>query len=293
MGWPSWFAVPSRRGLVRRPSPGVRRYQPSLEPLEVRRPLATLGHAAAVPPPVTHVTLDYAPNLTADVFAPRNLNPATTSLPAIVFFHGRGLSPSFWFPAARSFAKRGMVAVSFQYQLDSTADAGTSVADAQSALGWLRLNSAALGVNPDEVVAAGDSWGGYLALMTALGSTQSGALYPNAPVAPDAVVAFYPVIDGSVFGIPDGLTPQYLGQTQPLPPTLIVQGSNDVLTPRPSANAFCTDEPACRFIPVAGRGHAFLEEPGEYGFGLAAAESFVNGLHWNDPRHSARAAQRP
>ncbi len=99
---------------------------------------------------------------------------------ALALFHGGGWvfgDPSEFFEACRWFARKGYVAVSFQYRLSRNSD-GTyphpditpveCVKDARSALRWLRSNADDYNINPEKIVAGGQSAGGQLALSTAL-----------------------------------------------------------------------------------------------------------------------------
>jgi len=100
--------------------------------------------------------------------------------PAIAFFHGGGWvygSPQEFHGACERFARNGFVTFSFQYRL-SINDDGTyphpeispieSVKDARSAIRWLRNNADKLNIDPNKIIAGGQSAGGQLALSTAL-----------------------------------------------------------------------------------------------------------------------------
>jgi acetyl esterase len=100
--------------------------------------------------------------------------------PAIAFFHGGGWAygdPSEFFNACRRYAEKGFVTFSFSYRLSVNED-GTvphpgitpveSVKDARSALRWLKEIAGKWNIDPEKVVAAGQSAGGQLALSTAL-----------------------------------------------------------------------------------------------------------------------------
>ena len=99
---------------------------------------------------------------------------------AIALFHGGGWvfgDPTEFYEACRRYARKGYVTFSFQYRLSRNAD-GTyphpditpveSTKDARSAIRWLRENAGMLKINPDKIVAGGQSAGGQLALATAL-----------------------------------------------------------------------------------------------------------------------------
>jgi len=100
--------------------------------------------------------------------------------PAIAFFHGGGWSGgdrSEFHEACLRYAKKGFVTLSFQYRLSVNVD-GTiphpgitlveCVKDARSAMRWIREHAGELHVDPDRLVACGQSAGGQLALSTAL-----------------------------------------------------------------------------------------------------------------------------
>jgi acetyl esterase/lipase len=100
--------------------------------------------------------------------------------PAIAFFHGGGWvfgSPSEFHNACRRFARKGFVTFSFAYRLSIQEDGRfphpditpvESVKDARSALRWVKEHVNDWNIDPDKVIAAGQSAGGQLALSTAL-----------------------------------------------------------------------------------------------------------------------------
>ncbi len=121
--------------------------------------------------------------LRAFVFHPIEASPDVSDdnpRPAIAFFHGGGWvfgRPQEFFGACARYARQGFVTVSFEYRLSINPDGSyprpgvspiESVKDARSALRWLRANATELGVDPERIVAAGQSAGGQLALATAL-----------------------------------------------------------------------------------------------------------------------------
>jgi acetyl esterase len=232
---------------------------------------------------VVPLTLSYGRGLLAFVFQPPDFNAAAMRVPAIAFFHGGGLdagTPATWFRAARYFAARGLVAISFDYRLGGPAKAAQSVADARSALRWMRQQAGQLGINPDRIVAAGDSAGGFLALLAALADNQPDDLYRDTPVRPNAIVAFYPVLDGSLAGLPVALSPLTLAQKQALPPTLIVQGTNDQQpgTSFTLATKFSSGLPSALVAPVFGAVHGFMGGGRLYRFGLVLMDVYLNFL---------------
>jgi acetyl esterase/lipase len=117
--------------------------------------------------------------LKADVFYTHSgLNKQNS--PAIAFFHGGGWvygNPDEFHSTCERFARKGFVAFSFQYRL-SIMDDGShphpdispieSVKDARSAIRWIRGNAESLKIDPEKIVAGGQSAGGQLTLSTAL-----------------------------------------------------------------------------------------------------------------------------
>jgi len=117
--------------------------------------------------------------LKADVFYTSETQKILLN-PAIAFFHGGGWaygSPSEFYTTCIRYAKKGFITFSFQYRLSITED-GTvphpditlveCVKDARSALRWVRENAASFHIDPDKIIAAGQSAGGQLALSTAM-----------------------------------------------------------------------------------------------------------------------------
>jgi acetyl esterase/lipase len=233
---------------------------------------------------VRRLTLTYARGLRAYVFAPAHFNPATDGgLPALAFFFGGGLvsgSPSFWFPTAAYFAQRGFIAVSFQYRLDGAGGASLSISDARTALRWMRAVAPLLGINPGAIAAVGNSAGGYLALMTALGGNQPDELYLGEPVAPNAIIAIAPIIAGSpTFPLPASLTVTDLAASERLPPTLILQGTDDELTATPFSVTvgFAANRSDTVLVPFPGLTHATIAAGNHLSVDLLVLAQFLEG----------------
>jgi acetyl esterase/lipase len=93
--------------------------------------------------------------------------------PALAFFHGGGWEagkPEWGQMQCEHFSSLGLVALSFQYRLTTQHDTTPleGIADAKSAIRWIRENAEELGVDPERIVASGFSAGGHLALCTAM-----------------------------------------------------------------------------------------------------------------------------
>ncbi len=100
--------------------------------------------------------------------------------PAIAIFHGGGWAfgnPSEFFGACRRYASMGFVTFSFQYRLSIDEKGNTPhpfitpiecVKDARSAMRWVRSHAKEFNVDPQKIIAGGQSVGGHLVLSTAM-----------------------------------------------------------------------------------------------------------------------------
>lgn len=193
--------------------------------------------------------------------------------PAVLFFHGGGFqsgSPAQFFVQAEMIVERGAVAFCVEYRLKDRVEVtiAQQLADARSALLWVRQNAAALQVDPRQVVMAGGSAGGYLSLASAVLPA------PDPILVPDAVVVFNPAIDFDSFAERQGVrrleeslggsidelscTPNLRPGT---PPILIFQGELDETTPLEVAEAFAERarelEVPCELVTFPRVGHGF------------------------------------
>lgn len=164
---------------------------------------------------------------------------------AILLFHGGGWSagaPDWTFGTAQRFADSGLVAVAVQYRL-STGDVTPvdALADACAAFAWVRARATEFRLT-GRVAAYGVSAGGQLAAATGtIGCPGDGA-------GPDALLLWSPALDlvgdGWFTGLlqsraaPDDLSPaRHVGPSTP--PTSIVHGERDTLTPLAGVRRYC------------------------------------------------------
>lgn len=179
------------------------------------------------------------------------------------------------------------------------------VADAKSALRWVRTNAARLGIDPQRVAAGGGSAGGHLAAAVA---TLPGFDEPGEDRAvscvPDACVLFNPALvlaplDGlSLDGFGDRVPAERLG-TEPAnlspahhvrkgtPPTIIFHGQADTTVPYATAEAYTRLMRAagnrCELVGYPGQGHGFFNynrANGRYAETVAAMDAFLVSLGW-------------
>lgn len=211
--------------------------------------------AAQTPAAIEPRTVEYRRvadrGLSAYVFAPPVARKAPAA-PVVLLLHGGGWSagePGWVFAAARRFAAAGLVAIPLEYRLaSSSATPIDALADVCVGLRWVRAEAASLGVDTTRVAIYGVSAGGHLAAATAtIGCQAAGG--PSAIRGPDALVMLSPALDvarDAYFerllqgrGTAADYSPVEHGRAH-LPPTIIVHGERDSLTPLHGSQRFCS-----------------------------------------------------
>jgi acetyl esterase len=194
--------------------------------------------------------------------------------PAIVFFFGggwRGGSVTQFVPQARHFAQRGTVAIVADYRVFSRH--GTrpfeAMADAKSAIRWVRAHAAQLGVDSNRIVAAGGSSGGHIALSAAVFDTfDEGREDMTVSSKPNALVLFNPAVDTTHPALREGFGERgrdaspFHHLRSGLPPTLILHGKSDATVPYADVDRFCTEARRlgnqCQLVGYEGATHGFF-----------------------------------
>lgn len=229
------------------------------------------------------------------VFAP-NASDFPGPRPAIIFFHGGGWVEGDalrFYDQARHLAAKGMVAISADYrigQADGT-DPRTALADAISAMRYVRAHAAALDIDPTRIAAGGGSAGGQLAAALATSNGfEDPADDPSVSYRPAALVLFNPVVDNGPDGYGYGLVASYWKAFSPLhnirpghAPTIILLGTRDALVPVKTGQAYCDKVreagAACRLELYPDQPHAFFSRARSklyYGKTLAAMDAFLS-----------------
>jgi acetyl esterase/lipase len=183
-------------------------------------------------------------SLHAYVFLPPGPRPGGPAA-AILLFHGGGWSagaPEWTFGRARDFADSGLVAVAVEYRL-STGDVTPleALADACAAFAWVRARATELGLS-GRLAGYGVSAGGQLVAATATVGCADGT------AGPDALLLWSPALDvahdrwfASLLrggAAAADLSPAgHVGAATP--PTSIIQGERDALTPLAGARRYC------------------------------------------------------
>lgn len=229
---------------------------------------------------------------------------ASDQRPAMVFFHGGGWTggaPTQFTQHSEYLATRGMVCIQVEYRLIEKGDKGPPVnciADAKSAMRWVRSHAAELGIDANRIGAGGGSAGGHLAafvgMVEGLDDPQD-----NLKVSPkaNALALFNPVFDN---GPDQGWGHARVGErfkefspahniTSDDPPAIIFLGTQDKLIPVAVVERFKANmEKAgvrCEAKFYEGQGHGFFN-PGKGGTmdfyydTLLETDKFLTSLGW-------------
>ncbi len=216
--------------------------------------------------------------------------------PAVVFFFGGGWNggvPAQFEQHCRYLAKRGFVAMSADYRVRGRNKtlADRCVADAKSAVRWIRTNAKRLRVDPDKIVAGGGSAGGHIAACTGVvkGLDEEGEDLSISSV-PNAMALFNPAMllceyDGinldeekaAEMATRTGVTPKEISPIHHVrsgqPPMIIFHGKDDPTVPYVTVDKYARVSKAAGNTVVLkgydGAKHGFFNygrggTPGEY-----------------------------
>ena len=200
--------------------------------------------------------------------------------PAAVFFHGGGWGGGHawqFVPQCKYLAELGMVAISVEYRVRKRQGVTPfeCVADAKSAIRWVRVNANEFGIDKDRIAAGGGSAGGHLAACTALikGLDEIDEDL-NISSVPNALVLFNPVLDVPeiLHILPKKIIKAFEGRETEIspihhvavgaPPTVIYHGTADNNVPFHQTTRFCEEMKKygnqCEVVPFEGLGHGFF-----------------------------------
>ena len=227
---------------------------------------------------------------------------AGDNAPAIVFFFGGGWrsgNPSQFWRHSHYLASRGMVAITADYRVLNRhgVKANKCVADAKSAIRWMRKNAKRLGIDPDRIAAGGGSAGGHLAAATAtLPGHDDPADDLSISAKPNALVLFNPALVRAPIPGKNELTAEQIAQLKErtgaepesmspyhhvksgMPPAIIFHGKADTTVPYETA-AWFTEEMKrqgnrCELVGYDGAKHGFFN----YSRGLEAFRDTVRRM---------------
>jgi acetyl esterase len=237
---------------------------------------------------------------------------ATDKRPAIVCFFGGGWTsgtPGQFEQHCKHLAAKGMVAITADYRVASRhqVKAASCVADAKSAIRFVRKEAARLGVDPNRIVAAGGSAGGHLAACTGVvrgfdetSEDLSVSSVPNAMALfnPAVVLAPAPGLSGAneerVASLQErmGVEPRLLSPFHQVkrgaPPTIVFHGKADTTVPYATAEMFAkamTDAGnKCELMGYDGQAHGFFNYGRNgneyYEKTIGALDKFLSGLSY-------------
>lgn len=227
---------------------------------------------------------------------------STDKRPAIVFFFGggwRGGSPGQFEKQCEYLASRGMVAMAADYRVRSRhgVKANSCVADAKSAVRWIRANAERLGIDAKKIVAAGGSAGGHIAACTGtisiLDEQNEDATISSKP---NAMVLFNPAVVLAAIeskpsfqpkpglekrtGVPAIEISPYHHIAAKQPPSLILHGKDDPTVPYQTvawfAEAMTAAGNRCELAGYAGEKHGF------FNYGRRKNKAFIATLERTD-----------
>lgn len=186
--------------------------------------------------------------------------------------------------------REGYVCVASEYRLLPDHGWPAQLHDAKAAVRWMRANAGDLGIDPERIVAEGNSAGGHLALLVAGTAGMEEVAGPTYPGVPDHVAAVIAVYAPTVLTIPkktvtteggsrmmasfgegdEGLRNAQLASPithagPAFPPTLLIHGTADLVVPHRSS-VIMYDALVAHNVPVdlhliAGQPHAFDAQP--------------------------------
>ncbi|MFC1551825.1 alpha/beta hydrolase [Candidatus Latescibacterota bacterium] len=219
------------------------------------------------------------------IFTPEGHSDKDSRTAVIFFFGGawRHGSPAQFTKHCEYLAARGMVAMTADYRVRNRhgVKVNSCVADAKSAIRWIRTHASRLGIDPDRIVASGGSAGGHLAAATATlmvhddeDDNFSISAKPNALVLFNPAVVIAPIPEqkearwlknyrrnGQLGAEPTTLSP-YHHIIQGICPTIIFHGTNDAAVPYKTVELFCQkmleQGNKCELFGYKGEKHGFF-----------------------------------
>jgi acetyl esterase len=224
--------------------------------------------------------VEYAQSAGSSLYFDASIPNTDTLAPAAIIVHGggwvRGDRRTNVEPLFKPLADAGFAWFSISYTLATDPfQVGTAVSDVEAAVRFIRSHAAEYHIDVDRMVLIGESAGGQLAAMAALGSAAGSSI--------KAVVALYTPTDLVAMArnsslIPESIRKQLngtpwealilarLGQLSPIsavrkgmPPFLFIHGDNDLVVPIGQSRAMCESMKAvgaaCKLVVVPGAGH--------------------------------------
>jgi len=205
----------------------------------------------------------------------------TVKRAAVLYFHGSGWESGTvlqYAGHARLLASHGVTTALVEYRIKTLYGATPfeSVADAKSAIRWMRAHAEQFGVDPRRIVAAGGSAGAHIALAAAVFTDRFDESTDDRAISarPDALILMAPIVDTTETGYKDGV-PLFGGRARELspvhhlsaglPPTLVLLGTGDRWISLESVERFqrraLSLGAVCEVVLFEGRSHHFYNHP--------------------------------
>jgi acetyl esterase/lipase len=226
------------------------------------------------------------------VFAPATR--AAKPEAAIVFFFGGGWragNVAQFVPQSTYLSGRGMVAVVADYRVSGRHNTTPfeAIADAKSAIRWVRAHAAELKIDPTRVAAGGGSSGGHIALSAGvLQAFDEPTEDKKVSSVPNAIVLFNPAVDTSAPSLLERFGPRQTDASPQhhirpgLPPTLILHGKDDATVPYAHVERFCAESSKagnqCQLVGYEGAPHGFFNSGKWYEETVREMDRFLTTL---------------
>jgi acetyl esterase len=219
--------------------------------------------------------------------------------PAIIFFHGAGFStnkvkPNQFQYHADHFSSLGFVSICVEYRpsnVEGLFSPIESIKHARSAIRWVRGLSSVMSINPEKIVVAGASAGGYLGLCCAM-IEEFDNITDDLSISciPNAVVVFNGGIDADLLIQMFPELREELSNASPinhvrkdLPPSILFHGTQDTNIPHEAVKEFVTSMKLLgnetKLVSFEGMEHGFFNygnhENKPYRKTLEETESFM------------------
>lgn len=210
--------------------------------------------------------------LEVHLFRPENFD-TTQSYATLVAFHGGGWmegNASWTFSSAGFASKNGMIGVAVEYRLSNRSDVTPveAMEDTRDAISWLRANAKSLQIDPDKIVGKGISAGGHLISAISVLQDDPPTKYSSVP---NSLVLVSPALnmqeDYFKGLLRREVNPSHLSALENLrpdlqmPPTLLLQGQTDRVTPTAFAQQFKSRMDSlqynCKLVIYENCGHVF------------------------------------
>jgi acetyl esterase/lipase len=272
----------------------------------------TAAQAPVAPQPttiagaVTHVYKSVAGTvLRLHVFAPASRSARSEA--AIVFFFGGGWRSGTvqqFVPQSKYLSERGMVAIVADYRVSGRHNTSPfeAIADAKSAIRWVRAHASELKIDPARIAAGGGSSGAHIALSAGvLQAFDEPTEDKKVSSVPNALVLFNPAVDTTRPSLLERFGPRQADASPQhhirpgLPPTIILHGKADTTVPYADVERFCAESTKagnqCQLVGYDGAPHGFFNGGKWYEETVREMDRFLTTLGYLPAPGTARAGR--